>query len=77
MAQAEKATSAFKEALRNNPGSADNHFGLGIAYDITVTKILAEEEFLKTIEIGSGHVDARLLLSLLYAHWGEPQMAAD
>jgi len=74
--QAEKATSAFKEALRINPGSADNHFGLGKAYHITVTNGLAEEELLKAIEIDPRHADARLLLSLLYADWGELQKAA-
>ena len=58
-----------------NPDSADNHFGLAIAYQRSVADKLAEREFLEAIKIDPAHVDARLYLSLLYADMGELQKA--
>jgi len=48
-----------------------------MAYQKSAADKLAEHEFLKAIEIDPGHVDARLLLSLLYADCGELQKTAE
>ena len=76
--ESEKSVDAFKKALEINPDSADNHFGLAMAYyQSGLADKLAEEEFLKAIKIDPGHVDARLYLSILYADIGELQRAED
>ncbi|MGD8513859.1 MAG: hypothetical protein PVG85_07915, partial [Deltaproteobacteria bacterium] len=52
------------------PDSADNHFGLALAYQGNADDRLAEEEFLETISIDPAHPDARLYLAMLYADRG-------
>jgi tetratricopeptide (TPR) repeat protein len=76
LSEIEKSISAFKRSLGVNPETSDSHFGLAMAYyqKGTADK-LAEEEFLKTIDIEPIHVDARLYLSMLYAERGEIQKA--
>ena len=74
----EKSVGAFRKALEIDPDSADNHFGLAMAYyQMGIADKQAEEEFLNAIKIDPGHVDARLYLSLLYREWGEIQKAAE
>ena len=72
LSEIEKFISAFKKALEINPASSDTHFGLAMAYyQKRVTDKLAEEEFLKAIDIDPTHLDARLFLSIVYADRGE------
>ena len=49
--QIENSIDAFNKALNINPSSADNHFGLALAYQRSLADTLAEEEFLKAIDI--------------------------
>jgi len=50
---------------------------LALAYQMSVVDNLAEEEFLKAIELDPTHVDARLYLSMLYTDMGELQKACE
>ena len=77
LAQIEKSISAFKRALDVNQDSADNHFGLAMAYQRGFADKLAEKEFLGALKIDSGHVDARLGLSMLYADRGNFRKAGE
>ena len=61
-----------------NPVSSDSHFGLAMAYyQRGFQDKLAEEEFLKVINIDPTYLDARLYLSILYADRGEMQKACN
>jgi tetratricopeptide (TPR) repeat protein len=72
----EKSIMAFKKSLKINPESPDSHFGLAMAYFRQgMADKLAEEEFLKTIDIDPRHIESRLYLSILYADRGELQKA--
>ena len=75
--QVENSIDAFNKALNINPNSADNHFGLGLAYQRNVADTLAEKEFLEAIKIDPEHLDARLYLSMLYADIGELKKAGN
>ena len=73
----EEAIVAFKKALDIDPDSADNHFGLAMAYyQSGIADRLAEEEFLKAIKMDPANLDARLYLSMLYTDRGELPKAA-
>jgi tetratricopeptide (TPR) repeat protein len=76
LSEIEKSISAFKKSLEINPESSDTHFELAMAYyQKGFADKLAEEEFLKAIDIEPTHIDARLFLSILYADRGEIQKA--
>jgi len=75
--QLQNAIGAFDKALEINSESAHAHFGVALAYQRGLADIRAEEEFLTTLEIDPGHIDARLYLSLLYADRGELQKACE
>jgi tetratricopeptide (TPR) repeat protein len=76
LSEIEKAISAFRKSLEVNPENSDSHFGLAMAYyQKGIADKLAEEEFLKAIDIDSKHIDARLYLGILYADRGEIQKA--
>jgi Tfp pilus assembly protein PilF len=58
--------------LEINPENSDSHFGLAMAYyQKGFADRLAEEEFLKAIDIDPTHLEARLYLGMLYADEGE------
>jgi len=46
-------------------------------YQSAIADKLAEEEFLKAIEIDPAYLDARLYLSILYVDMGELQKAGE
>jgi tetratricopeptide (TPR) repeat protein len=76
LSEIEKSISAFKKALEINPESSNSHFGLAMVYyQKGFADKLAEEEFLKAIDIDPIDIDARLYLSILYADRGEIQKA--
>jgi tetratricopeptide (TPR) repeat protein len=78
MDQTEDAVRAFKRALDIYPNNANNYFGLAMAYQKNGhADELAEEAFLKAIELDPELLDARLFLSMLYADKGELPRAAD
>ena len=54
--QLENTIGAFDKALKINPESADVHFGMALVYQKSLADTLAEEEFLKAIEINAAHV---------------------
>ena len=76
LSEIEKSISAFKKALEINPESSNSHFGLALAYyQNGFADELAEEEFLKAVDIDPTNIDARLYLSILYDDRGEIQKA--
>ena len=78
LSELEKSIWAFKKALEFNPVSSDSHFGLAMAYyQKGFQDKLAEEEFLKVVDIDPTYLDARLYLSIIYADRGETQKACN
>ena len=75
--QLENAIGAFDKALEINPESANAHFGPALAQYRGLADTLAEEGFLRAIEIDARHVDARPYLSILYADVGDLQKACE
>lgn len=73
----EKSISAFRKALEINPENSDSHFGLALAYYRKGSADrLAEEEFLKAIDLDPEYLEARLYLGMLYADGGEMTKAS-
>jgi tetratricopeptide (TPR) repeat protein len=69
------AIQSFKQGLALNPGNADNHFGLGLAYQNIFEYDKAEHEFLKAIDLAADVPEFREYLGRFYEDAGELEKA--
>jgi Tfp pilus assembly protein PilF len=75
--QTSLAIQSFKKGLALNPGNADNHFGLGLAYQNIFEYDKAENEFLKAIHLASDVPEFREYLGRFYEDVGELEKAEE
>ena len=71
------AIQSFKKGLALNPGNADNHFGLGMAYQKFFEYDKAEIEFLKAIDLATDVPEFREYLGRFYEDAGELEKAEE
>jgi tetratricopeptide (TPR) repeat protein len=71
-----EAISAFQEAIRLNPGSAEAHLGLGKTELLVGHTNEAIAELQKCLQLASENVQAQRLLSQAYRRAGDPQAAS-
>ena len=74
--QAMQAIQSFENGLALNPDNADNHFGLGMAYNSTFEYDKAEREILKAIELEPEALEFREYLGRLCENVGQLEKAA-
>jgi tetratricopeptide (TPR) repeat protein len=70
MNQMDRAISAFKHAMKLNPGNAENYFGLALMLHATGDTLGAEQALTQAIDLSPHHWDARLLLAKIYLDEG-------
>ena len=73
----EEAIAAFDSGLSFNPLSADNHFGLGMAYQKKSEDDAARKEFVTAIRIAPDVLEFREYLGLFYEETGHLDQAAE
>jgi tetratricopeptide (TPR) repeat protein len=73
----QEATNAFREAIRQNPGSSEAHLGLGKSQLALGQVNEAIAELLEALRLGPGNVQARRLLSQAYRRIGDTNHAEE
>ena len=73
----EEAIAAFDSGLALNPHSADNHFGLGMAYQKKSEYDAARKEFLTAIRLAPDVLEFREYLGLFYEETGHLDRAEE
>ncbi|KPJ76469.1 MAG: hypothetical protein AMJ54_11610 [Deltaproteobacteria bacterium SG8_13] len=73
----EEAFSAFTAGLTANPDSADNHFGLGRAFQFRDQFFEAERELLRAVALQPRDPVFRENLAMLYEQTGQPEKAVE
>lgn len=71
-----EAISAFQDAIRLNPGSAEAHLGLGKTELLVGHNNEAIAELQKCLQLSSENVQAQRLMSQAYRRAGDPQAAS-
>jgi tetratricopeptide (TPR) repeat protein len=71
-----EAISAFQDAIRLNPGSAEAHLGLGKTELLVGHNNQAIAELQKCLQLSTGNVQAKRLLSQAYRRAGDIQAAS-
>lgn len=70
LSEPERAIAALEQAIKINPGNAENHFGLGYIAQMTGRSTLAVTALKKTVELSADHMDAHVLLARIYLDQG-------
>jgi tetratricopeptide (TPR) repeat protein len=71
-----EAISAFQDAIRLNPGSSEAHLGMGKTELLVGRNNEAIAELQKCLQLSSGNVQAKRLLSQAYRRAGDTQTAS-
>jgi tetratricopeptide (TPR) repeat protein len=64
-----------RRALKKNPGDADAHYNLALAYKMTGPEELALREFVAVTELQPDFADAHVEAAALYAKLGQTEQA--